>query len=113
MGDDLVCEVPINFTQAALGDSIMVPTLYGKVKMNIPEGTQTHSIFRLRGKGMPHLHGHGQGDQHVRVVVKTPKKLTSEQKKLLEELANSGEDFSRSGKGGKGFFDKMKDVFEG
>ena len=113
IGDDLVCEMPISFSQAALGDSIMVPTLHGKVKMNVPAGTQTHSLFRLKGKGMPHLHGYGQGDQHVRVIVRTPTDLSSEQKDLFEELSTLSGEVRSSAKGGKGFFDKVKDVFEG
>ena len=80
VGDDIVCEVPISFSHAALGANVMVDTLHGKVKMHVPKGTQTHSVFRLKGKGIPHMHGYGQGDQHVRVVVKTPSNLTNEQK---------------------------------
>ena len=83
---DVISELPISFAQAALGEDVMVDTLYGKVKMNIPPGTQTHSVFRLRDKGIQHLHGHGKGDQLVRVVVKTPTKLTHEQKELLRQF---------------------------
>ena len=74
---EVLCEVPISFTQAALGAQIDVPTLDGKVKMKIPAGTQTGKVFRLKGKGIPHLHGGGRGDQHVRVVVETPTELSS------------------------------------
>lgn len=113
VGDDIVCEVPISFTQAALGATVMVDTLHGKVKMHVPKGTQTHSVFRLKGKGIPHMHGYGQGDQHVRVIVKTPAKLTSDQKRLLEELekTSTGGD-SHANKGGKGLFNKVKGAFE-
>jgi molecular chaperone DnaJ len=69
---DVFCEMPISFTQAALGAKIDVPTLDGKVKMTIPEGTQSGKVFRLKGKGIPHLHSGQRGDQHVRVVVETP-----------------------------------------
>ncbi|WP_462272199.1 molecular chaperone DnaJ [Methanohalophilus sp.] len=110
MGDDIVCEIPISFAQAALGDSIQVPTLYGDVKMDIKAGTQTHSVLRLKGKGMPHLHGHGQGDQLVKVIVQTPTKLNEEQKKLLREFDSLGGGSAGSGKGG--VFDKFKNAFE-
>lgn len=113
IGDDIVCEIPINFTQAALGAEVMVQTLYGKVKMHVPEGTQTHSVFRLKGKGMPHMHGHGKGDQHVRVIVKTPTNLMPEQKRLLKELeSQSSADKSHSKKNGRGIFEKVKSAFD-
>ncbi len=110
-GDDIVCEVPISFTQAALGAEIEVPTLFGKAKMKIPAGTQTHKMFRLRGKGLPNIRQHGQGDQFVRVMVETPTKLTTRQKELLEEFARvSGEQHNPIT---QGFFDKVKDMFGG
>ncbi len=86
-GYDIYCEVPITFVQAALGDEIEVPTLDGRVKLKIPAGTQSETYFRLRGKGVPRLRGHGQGDQHVKVIVKVPKQLTERQKQLLREFA--------------------------
>jgi len=87
-GEDILCEVPITFSQAALGDEIQVPTLDGRAKIKIPPGTQSGTIFRLKGKGMPSLRGYGKGDEHVRAVVKTPTRLTEEQKKLFRQLAN-------------------------
>lgn len=87
-GDDIFCEVPITFSQAALGDGIQVPTLDGGAKIKIPPGTQSGTIFRLKGKGMPSMRGYGRGDEHVRVTVKTPTKLTDEQRKLLRQLAS-------------------------
>lgn len=91
-GYDVMCEVPISFVQAALGDEIEVPTLYGSVKMNIPAGTQTGKIFRLRDKGIQNVRGEGKGDQHVKVKVLTPQKLSERQKELLKEFAElSGE----------------------
>jgi molecular chaperone DnaJ len=113
VGDDIVCEIPISFAQAALGADVMVDTLHGKVKMHVPKGTQTHSVFRLKGKGIPHMHGYGQGDQHVRVVMKTPSNLTNEQKRLLEEFEKiaSGNN-SHTHKSGKGLFSKVKGAFE-
>lgn len=110
-GDDIVCEVPVSFVQAALGSDIEVPTLFGKARMKIPAGTQTHKMFRLRGKGLPNLRQHGQGDQFVRVVVETPTKLTQRQKELLEEFAKiSGEQHNPIT---QSFFDKVKEVFGG
>lgn len=110
-GDDIICDVPFSFTQAGLGAEIEVPTLFGKAKMKIPAGTQTHKMFRLRGKGLPNLRHHGQGDQFVRVVVETPTKLTARQKELLEEFAKiSGEQHNPIS---QGFFDKVKDLFGG
>jgi len=86
-GDDLICIVPIKFTLAALGGAVDVPTLTGKVSLKIPAGTQTGTVFRLRGHGMPHLRGHRKGDQLVRVEVEVPKKLSSKQREALEAFA--------------------------
>jgi molecular chaperone DnaJ len=107
--NDIICEVPISFPQAALGAEIDVPTLEGKVKMKIPHGTQTGGVFRLKGKGAPSLRGSGRGDQLVRVIVETPRKLTATQRELLEEFArSSGEEVNPLT---KGFFDKVKEMF--
>jgi len=84
---DLLLEKPISFTEAALGAEVEVPTLTGRAKMKVPAGTQTGTIFRLRGKGMPRLQGMGSGDLHVKVNIKTPSALTDRQRQLLEELA--------------------------
>jgi len=89
-GDDIYCEVPLTFAQAALGDEIEVPTLTEKVKLKIPPGTQTDTYFRLKGKGVTRLRGYGQGDQHVKVVVVTPTNLTEEQKELLRQFSRLG-----------------------
>ncbi len=109
-GRDILCEIPITFGQAALGVKLQVPALNGRVKMDIPSGTQSGTVFRLKGKGMPDLRGLGRGDEHVRVIVETPKKLTKRQKELLKE-------FERLGKGGSstksGLFDKVTDTFGG
>lgn len=105
---DVVCEIPITFAQAALGAELEVPTLDGKVKYNMPEGTQTGTVFRLKGKGIPHLRGNGRGDHYVKVVVEVPKKLNEKQKSVLREFAElSGDDVYEQR---KGFFDKMKDA---
>ena len=112
-GNDILYEQPISFSMAALGGDVMVPTLHGKVKMNIKAGTQTHSILRLKGKGMPHLHGNSHGDQLVKIIVRTPTKLTGEQKELLKkyQMLEKGSDM-KNPKGGKGIFEKMKGAFE-
>lgn len=124
---DVISELSIPFTQAALGADVMVDTLYGKVKMNIPAGTQTHSVFRLKDKGIQHLQSHGKGDQLIRLIIKTPTKLTPEQKELLRqfEYLSNGKQPEGEGKSNaekqkgeksrknKGFFDKVKDAFEG
>lgn len=110
-GDDIYCEVPLTFTQAALGDEIEVPTLTERVKLRIPPGTQTGTYFRLKGKGVPHLRGGGQGDQHVKVTVVTPTNLTEEQKELLREFARlSGEQTHEKQ---QTIFDRMKKAFMG
>lgn len=84
---DLLFEKPISITQAALGSEVEVPTLNGRAKLRIPAGTQTGSVFRLRGKGLPRLQGLGSGDLHVKVKIKTPSALTERQRQLLEALA--------------------------
>lgn len=86
-GSNLLYEAHIAFPQAALGTKIYVPIIDGKAKLTIPPGTQTGTLFRLKGKGIPHLHGWGRGDQLIMVIVRTPTKLTRNQKKLLAELA--------------------------
>ena len=106
---EVLCEVPISFAQAALGVHIEVPTLEGKVKMRIPSGTQSGKVFRLKGKGIAHLHGGGRGDQHVRVVVETPADLSSEQRELLERFAElAGE---RTQPQVKSFLEKVRELF--
>ena len=94
-GFNVYYDMPITITQAALGDSVEVPTLDGKVKYTIPEGTQTGTVFRLRGKGIQRLNASGRGDQFVKVRVETPMNLTSEQKELLRKL---GETFGEEGR---------------
>ncbi|MBF0350562.1 MAG: molecular chaperone DnaJ [SAR324 cluster bacterium] len=91
-GADLFCEVPVSFAQAALGTEIDVPTLEGKARLKIPSGTQTHKVFRMRGKGVAYLRGNGRGDLHVRVVIETPSTLTSRQRELLEEFEKESMD---------------------
>ncbi|MEY8700836.1 molecular chaperone DnaJ [Streptococcus ferus] len=110
-GSTIYYDLNINFVQAALGDTVEVPTVHGAVEMAIPAGTQTGKTFRLKGKGAPRLRGNGQGDQHVMVNVVTPTKLNDAQKDALKAFAQaSGMDPVHPKK--KGFFDKMKDAFE-
>ncbi len=110
-GDDIYCEMPITFVQSALGDEIEVPTLHGKVKLKVPAGTQTGTNFRLRGKGVPNVRGYGVGDQHIKVKVVTPTKLTDKQKDLLREFADiSGQVPDEQH---ESFFDKVKKAFKG
>ena len=105
----VLCEVPISFTQAALGTKIQVPTLDGKVEFDLPEGTQTGSTFTLREKGIPLINNpRRRGDQRFTVVVETPTKLTKEQKDLLRQLDGTLEDSPKR----KKFFDAIKDLFD-
>jgi molecular chaperone DnaJ len=106
---DVHCTVPISFSQAALGDEMEVPTLSGKVSLKIPAGTQSGVKMRLKGKGIQRLGGYGIGDQIVTVHVETPTKLSSEQKELLKRLAEVGH---HSNPMSRGFFDKVKDLFQ-
>lgn len=132
LNDDLHTEISINMVQAALGTVIEAPTLEGQAALKIPEGTQTGSVFRLKGKGMPRLRGSSKGDLHVQVVVKTPSRLSTEQKELLQKLGvtmglytpeEGGTGYAEVNKvktkvkgkkakeKDKGFFDKVKDAF--
>ncbi|MDP2750125.1 MAG: molecular chaperone DnaJ [Nanoarchaeota archaeon] len=106
-GNDLKCEVPISFVTAVLGGEIEVPILKGTAKLKIPAGTQSNTIFRMRGKGIPYLNRYAVGDQYVSVVVHVPENLTKKQRELLEEFEMEG--------GGKvekrkGFFSRIKDA---
>lgn len=112
-GDDIYCEVPINFAQAALGDEIEVPTLEGKVKLKVPAGTQTGTFFRLKDQGVPRLRRSGRGDQHVRVNIVTPKKLTERQKELLREVFEMDQNSFEDEPEHEGLFDKAKKFFRG
>jgi len=85
--DDILYDLPVNFAQVALGTEVDVPTLSGDTKLKIPAGSQAGQVFKLKSKGIPHLHGHGQGNQLVRLKVVTPETLTKKQRQLFEELA--------------------------
>ena len=108
-GYDVWCDIPITFTQAALGDEIVVPTIDGKVKWSLPAGTQPGTTFRLRGKGIPSVNGRGRGDQYVTVNVQVPTGLTHEQKEALRAYGEAmGELSPGPMEGVKSFFDKKK-----
>jgi len=85
-GDDILCQIPISFTQAALGSEIEVTTLNGKKNFTIPKGTESSEIFRIKGEGFPKLRGYGRGDQMIQIIVKTPKNLTKQQEEILKEF---------------------------
>ncbi|MBR1528798.1 MAG: molecular chaperone DnaJ [Oscillospiraceae bacterium] len=108
-GFDVECDVMITFAQAVLGDTIEVPTIDGNVKLSVPEGTQSGTKQRLKGKGIKRLQHDGRGDQYVNLKVEVPKNLTSKQKELLKAFENSLEDRNYPKK--KSFKDKLKDFF--
>jgi molecular chaperone DnaJ len=115
-GNDLHCEVPVSFPTLALGGEIKVPLLEGEEPYKLPEGTQTGTTFRFRGRGMPDVSGRGRGDFLVTVKLVTPKKLTREQRKIVEQLATTlpSEKFEptpTSEQDEKGLFDRVKDIF--
>ncbi len=85
-GSDILCEIPVRFTEAALGATLRVPTLTGKADLKIPEGTQSGQLFRLRGLGLPSVQGRGKGDQIVRVSIEVPKRLSREQREIMEKF---------------------------
>ncbi len=105
-GTSVLLEQEISYAQAALGAEVEVPTLDGKVKLTIPEGTQPGAVFRLRGKGIPYLRGGGRGDQFVTVSIKVPKNLTGSQKELLRQFAASMGELD--GDAGRGIFGRKK-----
>ena len=109
-GNDVYCEIPIDFVQAALGSEIKVPTLDGKVKFTIPEETQGGTSFRLKGKGIPRLNGGGRGDQYVKVKVLTLTNLSEKQKRILRQFSETLTENNRNIKE-KGFFKRFKDAF--
>ena len=115
-GNNLFCEVPVNFTTVALGGEIQVPTLEGPEPVKVADGTQTGTTLRLRGKGMPDVNGRGRGDLFATIQVQTPKKLTKEQRRLLEDLARvlpreKFEPRARQDEDERNLFDRVKDMF--
>ena len=107
-GADIICDVPVSFTQAALGGEIEVPTLQGSARVKMPAGTQSGQAFRLNGRGIPDVNGYGRGDQIIRVLVETPRKLSARQRELLEEFARiAGEEVHPLS---KSFLEKVKSM---
>lgn len=109
-GQDIFCHVPVTFTEAALGTEIEVPTLDGLVKMKVSSGTQSGTILTLKGKGVPHLNGHGRGDEHIIVKVETPTKLNKRQKELLKDFDLESNNKTHPER--EGFFEKIKGIFD-
>jgi molecular chaperone DnaJ len=108
-GDDLLCEVPISFVQAALGADLEVPTLAGPAFIKVPPGTQNGTVFRLRGRGIPDVQGYGNGDLHVRVSVEVPAKLNGAQRAKLEEFAALCD--ANVNPRSRSFFERAKEFF--
>ncbi|MEM7306165.1 MAG: molecular chaperone DnaJ [Planctomycetota bacterium] len=106
-GPDVMTEVPFSFAQLTMGDKVEIPTLRGRVEMNIPAGTPSGKVFRLRGQGLPGFESRGRGDQLVRVFIEVPKKLTDRQKELLTEFA----EIESQRSGSRSFFEKIVDYF--
>lgn len=109
-GDDVYCEIPVSITQAALGAEIKVPTLEGDHRLRVAAGTQSGTLFRLRGKGVASVNGTGRGDQVIRVLVRTPTKLNQRQRELLEALAAELPEPTQAEQS-EGFFDRVRDIF--
>jgi molecular chaperone DnaJ len=109
--NDLVCQIPISFTQAALGAKIEVPTLKGSEDMDVPAGTQHGEVFKLKGKGLPDIRSYRNGDELVQVMIEVPKKLTERQRQLLKEFSDL-EDVAVMPQR-KGFMEKLKQMFTG
>lgn len=112
-GMNVVHDLYLNFADAALGTSVEVPTIGGRVKIKVPEGTQSGKIFRLKGKGLPSIQAHGRGDQLIHVNVWTPRNLNEEEKSILSQLKDKPNFNPQPGKSDKGFFDRMRDYFRG
>ena len=110
-GQNLHYDLFVNFADVALGTQIVVPTLKGKVKIKLEEGTQSGKLLRLRGQGLPSVNSYGSGDIIVNVNVWTPQKLSSDEKKILETLKESDNFRPSPGKKDKGFFERVKEYF--
>jgi molecular chaperone DnaJ len=109
-GADLYCTIPISITQAILGATIKVPTLKGEEEFQVPEGTQSGQIFRLKGKGLPNPQG-GRGELYLVIRVDIPAKISREQRRLLEQLGQSLKVDNKPVERSSSFFDKVKDIF--
>ncbi len=107
-GFDVICEFPVTFVQAALGDNLEIPTIDGKVKYTLPEGTQSGTVFRLRNKGIPNIRGYGRGNQYLKIIIEVPTNLSEKQKEILREFSELDTDNIHQQR--KGFFEKMKNA---
>ena len=109
-GDNVWCEIPLTFSQAALGHEVIVPTLDGKVSYKVHPGTQPGDVFKLKDKGIQHLNSRGRGDQYVRITIEVPRNLSAKQKEILKQfdsVSGTANYTKRSS-----FFDKVKDIFK-
>lgn len=111
-GDDIVCVMPVSFAQAALGDEVEIETLTGKKKIRIAPGTQTNSTVTLKGEGIQSLQGHRKGDMRVRLIVKTPTRLSEKQKKLMTEMLAEEKEDAKKGEKHKNIFEKIGEAFK-
>ena len=107
--NDLICQVPISFPQAALGAMVEVPTLDGREQLEVPRGSQSGDVLRIKGRGMPDIGGRGRGDELVEIVIDTPRHLTSRQEELLREFAEI--EHLQVSPRRKSFFEKLRDYF--
>jgi molecular chaperone DnaJ len=111
-GQNIIYDLYVNFADAALGTTVEVPTIEGKVKIKVDAGTQSGKILRLKGKGIKDINGYNRGDQLIHVNIWTPKQLSREETTILERLRDSPNFAPNPGKNEKGFFDKMKEFFQ-
>ena len=109
-GNDVWCELPITFTQAALGAEVVVPTIDGKVSYSVHEGTQPGDVFKLKGKGIPYINGRGRGDQYVKVTIEVPRSLSSKQKQALKDFEASTTEKNYAKR--RGFIEVLKSLFD-
>lgn len=109
-GTEILCECPVGYSVAVLGGEVVVPTLNGSETLRVPSGTNSGKVFVMRGKGLTDVHGGHRGDQHVKVNVHVPKKVSQEQKELIEKLAKYDSESIKNSE--KGFFDRIKDFFD-
>jgi molecular chaperone DnaJ len=111
--NDLVCQIPVSFTQAALGGTIDVPTLKGTERLDLPSGTQHGEVFKIKGKGLPDIRTYRSGDEIVQILIEIPKKLTDRQKQLLREFASTEDDQASTMPQRKSFMEKLKERIKG
>jgi molecular chaperone DnaJ len=111
-GDDLICQIPISFPQAALGADLEVPTLNGKKNITIPKGTEPGEILKIKGEGFPKIRGYGKGDQIIQIIVKTPKNITKRQEEILREFEEISKNSDRGEKGRENSQQSWKKFFK-